>query len=172
MLTRPAADEYFEYYGRYIALVPDGDVRDHLRTQLSETIALLSAVPDAKAERAYGAGKWTLKEVVLHMADTERVFGYRTLRIARGDTTPLPGFEQDEWVPHSCANTRPMTSLVLEFATVRTATLALYDSLPAEAWARRGTASGHSISARALAYIAAGDERQHLNIIRERYLAS
>src|ERR1035438_512090 len=106
MLTRPAADEYFEYYGRYIALVPDGDVRDHLRTQLSETIALLSAVPDAKAERAYGAGKWTLKEVVLHMADTERVFGYRTLRIARGDTTPLPGFEQDEWVPHSCANTR------------------------------------------------------------------
>src|ERR1019366_3125841 len=172
MLTRPAADEYFEYYGKDIALVPDGDVRDHLRTQLSETIALLSGVPDAKAELAYGAGKWTLKEVVQHMADTERVFGYRTLRIARGDATPLPGFEQDEWVPHSYANNRSMTSLVLEFAAVRAATLALYDSLPADAWARRGTASGHTISARALAYIAAGHERQHLNIIRERYLAS
>src|ERR1019366_2259349 len=171
MLSRPGSDEHFEYYGRYIALVPDGDVRDHLRTQLSETVALLSGVADAKAEQAYGAGKWTLKEVVLHMADTERVFGYRTLRIARGDTTPLPGFEQDEWVPHSCANKRSMTSLVLEFATVRTATLALYDSLPAGAWARRGTASGHSISARALAYIAAGHEGHHLNIIRESYLA-
>ena len=172
MLSRPGSDEYFEYYGKYIALVPDGDVRAHLRTQLSETVALLSGVTDAKAEQAYGAGKWTLKEVVLHMSDTERVFGYRTLRIARGDTTPLPGFEQDEWVPHSCANARSMSSLVLEFAAVRAATLALYDSLPAEAWARRGTASGHAISARALAYIAAGHGRHHLNIIRERYLAS
>jgi uncharacterized damage-inducible protein DinB len=171
MLSRPGADEYFEYYGRYIALVPDGDVRELLRAQLFETVALLEGVAEARAEKAYGAGKWTLKEVVLHMSDTERVFAYRMLRIARGDTTPLPGFEQDEWVPHSCANARSMSSLVLEFAAVRGATLALMDALPPEAWARTGTASGHAISARALAYIAAGHERHHVAIIRERYLA-
>jgi DinB superfamily len=171
MLSRPDADEYFEYYGKYISLVPDGDVRDHLRTQLFESIALLEGVPDAKAKQAYGAGKWTLKEAVLHLSDTERVFGYRMLRIARADATPLPGFEQDEWVPHSCANDRAMTNLVMEFAAVRASTLALIDSLPAEAWARKGTASGHTISVRALAYIAAGHERHHIKIFRERYLA-
>jgi len=170
MLSRPGSAEYFEYYGQYVALVPDGDVRDHLRAQLFETVALLEAVADAKAEQSYGAGKWTLKEVVLHLSDTERVFGYRMLRIARGDTTPLPGFEQDEWVPHSCANDRAMSNLLLEFAAVRASTLALFDSLPAAAWLRKGTASGHTISARALAYIAAGHERHHLAIIRERYL--
>ena len=172
MLSRPGSDEYFEYYGKYIALVPDGNVRDHLRTQLSETVSLLSGVPDAKAEQAYGAGKWTLKEAVLHMADTERVFSYRMLRIARGDTTPLPGFEQDEWVPHSCADERTIANLVMEFAAVRAATIALVDSIPDAAWPRKGTASGKTISARALAYIAAGHERHHLNIIRERYLTA
>ena len=172
MLSRPPSDEYFEYYGKYISLVPDGDVRDHLRTQLFETVALLEAVTDAAAEQAYGAGKWTLKEALLHMSDTERVFSYRMLRIARGDATPLPGFEQDEWVPHSCANKRTMASLLMEFAAVRASTLALADSLPAEAWARKGTASGHTISVRALAYIAAGHERHHVKIFRERYLAS
>ena len=172
MFNRPKSDEYFEYYGKYIALVPDGDVRDHMRTQLSETVALLSGVADAKAEQAYGAGKWTLKEAVLHMSDAERVFSYRMLRISRGDQTPLPGFEQNDWVPHSCANDRPLTNLVMEFATVRASTLALADSLPAEVWARRGTASGHSISVLALAYIAAGHERHHVKIFRERYLSS
>ncbi|MGH7656490.1 MAG: DinB family protein [Gemmatimonadaceae bacterium] len=170
MLSRPASDEFFEYYNPYISLVPEGDVRDHLRAQLSETVALLSGVSDAKAEQAYGAGKWTLKEVVLHMADAERVFGYRMVRIARGDATPLAGFEQDAWVPHSCANARALSSLIMEFAAVRASTLALIDGLPAEAWVRKGTASGHTISARALAYIAAGHERHHLSIIRERYL--
>jgi hypothetical protein len=170
MLSRPGSDEYFEYYGQYIALVPDGDVRDHLRAQLFETVALLEGVAEAKAELSYGAGKWTLKEVVLHLSDTERVFGYRMLRIARADQTPLPGFEHDDWVPRSCANARTMSSLIREFSAVRGATLALVDSLPEEAWARKGTASGHTISARALAYIAAGHERHHVKIIRERYL--
>jgi uncharacterized damage-inducible protein DinB len=172
MLNRPASDEYFEYYGKYIALVPDGDVRDHMRTQLAETIALLSGVSDDKAEQAYGAGKWTLKEAVLHMSDAERVFSYRILRISRGDMTPLPGFEQNDWVPHSCANSRALTNLVMEFAAVRASTLALVDSLSPEAWARKGTASGHSISVRALAYIAAGHERHHVKIFRERYLSA
>ena len=171
MLSRPNADEYFEYYGTYISLVPDGDVRDILRSQLSETIAVLSGVSDAKAAEAYGPGKWTLKEAVLHMSDAERVFGYRMLRIARGDMTPLPGFDQNSWVPHSCANDRALTNLVMEFAAIRASTLALVDSVSPEGWTRTGTASGHKISARALAYIAAGHERHHMKIFRERYLA-
>ena len=172
MLSRPNSDEYFEYYGNYISQVPEGDVRDLMRSQLSETIALLSAVSDAKAEQAYGAGKWTLKEAVLHMSDAERVFSYRMLRISRGDATPLPGFDQNDWVPLSCANGRALTNLVMEFAAVRASTLALADSISAEAWVRKGTASGHPISVRALAYIAAGHERHHVKIIRERYLTA
>ena len=171
MLSRPNSDEYFEYYGKYISLVPDGDVRDHLRAQLSETLALLSNVPDAKADEAYGPGKWTLKEALLHLSDAERVFSYRMLRISRGDATPLPGFEQDDWVPHSCANTRAVSSLLMEFAAVRASTIALVDSFTPEAWARKGTASGHTISVRALGYIAAGHERHHSKIFVERYLA-
>jgi len=171
MLSRPNADEYFEYYGTYISLVPDGDVRDILRGQLSETIAVLSGVTDTNAEKAYGPGKWTLKEAILHMSDAERVFGYRMLRISRGDETPLPGFDQNSWVPHSCANERKMSNLLMEFAAIRASTLALVDSISPEGWLRTGSASGHKISARALAYIAAGHERHHVKIIRERYLA-
>ena len=171
-LVRPREDEYADWHASYVALVPAGDVRDHLRTQLHETVALLSGVAEAKAEQAYGPGKWTLKEVVLHMCDAERVFGYRLLRIARGDATPLPGFEQDEWVPHSGANRRTMASLILEYAAIRASTTQLVDSLPDEAWVRRGTAGGKPVSARALAYICAGHERHHVRIIRERYLQS
>jgi uncharacterized damage-inducible protein DinB len=170
ILERPTKGEYADWHAGYVALVPEGDVRDHLRTQIFETITLLAGVAEAKAEQAYGPGKWTLKEVVLHMCDAERVFDYRLLRIARGDATPLPGFEQDEWVPHSCANRRSMASLLLEYATIRAATMQLIDSLPDEAWGRRGTASGSPVSARALAYICAGHERHHVRIIRERYL--
>lgn len=171
MLQRPAADEHAPYYSTYTSLVPEGDVRDHLKRQLSETVALLSGVSDERSSRAYGPGKWTLKEAVLHMADTERVFGYRMLRIGRGDTTPLPGFEQDDWVPHSGANSRSLASLVLEFATIRAATLQLMESFDAAAWARRGTASDKPVTVRALAYICAGHELHHQKILRERYLA-
>jgi hypothetical protein len=172
ILQRPLDAEYPDWHAGYVALVPDGDVRDHLRTQVHETITLLSGVTEDRAEQAYGPGKWTLKEVVLHMCDAERVFGYRLLRIARGDTTPLPGFEQDEWVPHSCANRRTMACLLLEYAVIRAATMLLVDSIPAEAWTRTGTAGGKPVSARALAYICAGHERHHVGIIRERYLCT
>lgn len=169
---RPRDGEYADWHAGYVSLVPDGDVRDHLRRQLHEAIVLLSGVSEVRAERAYGPGKWTLKEVVLHMCDAERVFCYRLLRIARGDATPLAGFEQDEWVPHSCANRRTMASLLLEYSSVRAATLQLLDSLPEEAWARGGTAGGKTVTSRGLAYICAGHEAHHLRIIRERYLNS
>lgn len=170
MLQRPGTDEYAPYYGNYISLVPDGDVRHHLRLQLSETLAMLSGVSEDRAGKAYGPGKWTLKESVLHMIDAERVFSYRLLRIARGDQTPLPGFEQDDWVPRSGANGRTMASLLLEFATVRASTLMLVESVDVGAWMHRGTASNNPVSARAVAYIIAGHERHHQRILRERYL--
>ena len=171
MLQRPAADEHAPYYGTYVSLVPEGDVCDHMRAQLHETIALLSGVNDAQAARAYGPGKWTLKEALLHVIDAERVFSYRMLRVARGDATPLPGFEQDDWVPESGANSRSVASLLLEFSAVRAATLLLMESIEPAAWTRRGTASEKPVSARALAYICAGHERHHQRIFRERYLA-
>ncbi len=172
MLSRPKSDEFAEFYSSYIARVPEGDLRDHLRTQMHSTIALLSGVSDEKAEKAYGPGKWTLKEVILHMADAERVFNYRLLCIGRSDATPLSPFDENAWVPHSCANSRTVSSLVAEYAAVRGATLALVGSLSADAWLKKGVASGHTVSARALAYIMCGHEAHHISIIQERYLKS
>jgi hypothetical protein len=168
ILQRPATDEHAPSHEGYIRHVPAGDVRVHLRTQLHETIASFSGADEKRAEQGYGAGKWSLKEVIGHMNDAERVFAYRLLRVARGDQTPLPGFEQDEWVPTSGANQRTLASLLLEFAAIRASTMMLIDSLPEEAWLRRGTAGGKLVSARALVYIMAGHERHHVQILRER----
>ncbi len=170
VVSRPEADEYTSYYGTYIGIVPEGDVRELLRAQLPKTIELISGFSEEKASQGYGPGKWTLKEVLLHIADAERVFSYRLLRIARGDTTPLPGFDQDPWVLTSHANERTLASLIAEFASVRAATLTLVDSLSAEAWLRQGTASEKTVSAQALAYVCAGHELHHVNLIRERYV--
>lgn len=169
-LQRPSPDEHAPYYGNYTSLVPDGDVRDHLRIQLSELLALVSGLSESRASYAYGAGKWTLKEVILHMIDAERVFAYRMLHIARGDTTPLPAFEENNWAALCGAAGRSVASLMVEYAAVRAATLVLMDTIEPGAWDRRGTASGHGISARALAYIIAGHDRHHQNIVRDRYL--
>jgi hypothetical protein len=169
---RPATTEFAPFYAGYVGLVPAGDVRDHLRTQGMETVALLSGVSEAKAEQAYAAGKWTLKEVVGHIIDAERVFSYRMLSIGRGDPASLPPFDENLWVPASNANNRTMAGLLLELATVRAATVQLVNALDAAAWTRLGTASGKTVSVRALAYITAGHERHHVKIIRERYLAA
>jgi hypothetical protein len=169
---RPAATEFAPFYAGYVGLVPAGDVREHMRTQVMETIALLSGVTEAKAEQAYAPGKWTLKEVLGHVCDTERVFSYRMLSIARGDPASLPPFDENLWVPASNANSRTMPSLLLELATIRAATVQLVNAFDATAWTRLGTASGKSVSVRALAHITAGHERHHIKIIRERYLAS
>jgi uncharacterized damage-inducible protein DinB len=170
VVARPEAGEYTPYYGTYVGKVPDGDVRELLRSQLPKTIELISSFSEEKASVGYGPGKWTLKEVLLHIADAERVFSYRMLRIGRGDTTPLPGFDQDPWVLTSHANDRSLPSLLAEYQAVRAATQALVDSLSAEAWLRKGTASDHPISARALGYICAGHELHHVQLIRERYV--
>lgn len=167
---RPGADEYAPYYHRYIEKVRDGDVIEILREQSDAIRGLFARVPVERGRFAYAAGKWTLNEVMLHVADTERVFAYRALRIARADTTPLSGFEQDDWVPVSGASDRPLHSIVEEFVAVRAATVALFHALPEAAWARRGTASDKPVTVRALAWMIAGHSLHHEGIIREKYL--
>ena len=168
--ARPRPDEYAPYYEKYVSRVPDGEIVEVLRTQIGETLALLGGLPEERALHRYGPGKWSVKEVVGHMIDLERIMSYRMLRIARGDTTPLPGFDENAYVPAGSFDARPLSSLRHDFEVVRAATLALLESLDANAAARRGTASNFEVTARAVAYIIAGHERHHVAILRERYL--
>jgi hypothetical protein len=168
---RPDPSEFAPFYAAYIAGVPDGDLLAGMERQVAETVGVLQKVPEERGNHAYAPGKWTLKEVIGHITDAERVFSYRVLRIGRGDQTPLPGFDENAWAPQSGARNRTLADLVDEFRAVRASTLALLRHLPAEAVTRRGTASGKEISVRALAWITAGHERHHLKIIHERYLS-
>jgi hypothetical protein len=169
-IARPQTDEYIPYYGKYISLVPEGDLVETLRAQIGDTLALVRAIPEQRASHRYAPGKWSIKEVVGHMADVERVMTYRALRIARGDATPLPGFDENAWVPAANFDARPLASLAHELEQVRGATVAFFETLGPEAAARRGSANNSPISARALAYIIAGHERHHVGILKERYL--
>ena len=170
--TRPAPDEFPTFYAGYVAHVPDGDVVEALIGSAEITAALLHDVSDDVAERAYAAGKWTLKEVLLHCADAERIFAYRALRIARGDETPLPGWDENAYAPQSGAAARSLHSILDEFESVREATVTLFQGLPEESWSRVGTANGRSISVRAIAWITAGHLLHHLQVIQERYLST
>ena len=169
-LLLPEASEYAAYYGGYVGLVPEEDVLAALEAQAGETAALLRAVLEARADFRYAPGKWSLKEVVGHVADTERVFAYRALRFARNDPTPLPGFEENDYVRFAGAGAHRLEELAAELEEVRRATLRLFRHLPEEAWTRRGVASGSEMSVRAIARIVVGHERHHLRIVRERYL--
>lgn len=168
-IARPAESEYAPYYRTYIAKVPEGDLVDVLAAQAEQTVALLNGLDDARGEFRYAPDKWTIKEVLGHVTDAERVFCYRALRFARGDATPLPGFEQNDWVPESGAASRRLADLVDEFRAVRQATIAFARSLTPETAARQGTANGVLVSVRALLYIAAGHERHHVGMLKERY---
>lgn len=169
-IERPKADEHAPYYGRYIARVPDGDLISVLRDQIADSSALLRRVPADRADFAYEPGKWTVKEVVGHMADVERVMAYRALTFARQDTTDLPGFDENAWVANAGFGACALDDLVDELETVRAATIQLASHLGAEALARRGSANGNSVTVRALFYIIAGHERHHAALLRERYL--
>jgi len=168
--VRPAPDEYAPYYGRYLALVPDGSIVETLRNQIAETIAVLGALPEAKGEHRYEPGKWSVKEVLGHVIDGERIFSYRALRFARRDETPLPGFEENLYVPAAMFGRRTIRSLLDEFRAVREATVQLFQNLDEEALSRSGIASENRMSVRALAWTIAGHERHHLGVLRERYL--
>lgn len=169
VFPRPGTDEYAPFYAGYVAAVPDGDLVALLEDQLRTLQALCDGLTPTQAGHAYAPGKWTVKEVLGHLIDAERIFAYRVLRIARGDTTPLPGFDENAYTPESGAAGRTVADLAAECNAVRHATLALLRSLTPETAARRGTASGHTVSARAIAWIIAGHAQHHLKVLRERY---
>lgn len=167
-IALPAADEHNPYYGKYIALVgPDSLAA--LESQARSTAAFLAAVPEEKGNYRYAEGKWSVKEVIGHLADGERVFAYRALRIGRADTTELPGFEENDYVPAGKFDRRTLADIAAEFASVRAATLTLARSFDADALLRRGSANNSPVSVRALVAIIAGHELHHVGLLRERY---
>lgn len=171
MITSPPpADEYAPAFAGYVARILDGeDILAALARQGDEAVALLSGVPASRGDYRYAPGKWSIKEIVGHLSDTERVFAYRALRIGRGDATPLPGYDDQAYVPQQRAADRPLVDLVEEWGAVRLATVALLKNLPPAAWPRKGIAGGHPASVRALAYVIAGHTRHHLEVLEARY---
>jgi hypothetical protein len=170
IISRPDSTEFTPYYGKYIDLVPEGDLIKILNEQFNGTLALFSGITEAQSLARYEPGKWSIKEVIGHMIDAERIMSYRALRIARADETPLAGFEQDDYVRAAHFDARPFAEIVDEFHTVRNATVALFRGFDAAAIARRGTANNASITVRALAYIIAGHERHHVAVLQAKYL--
>jgi len=162
--------EAAEYFFTYINQVPEGDIGRILETQEREVVQLLSGLSDERSLHRYAPGKWTIREVVSHINDTERMFTFRALWFARGFDSELPSFEQDIAIRTAGANDRSYRSHVDEFRAIRAATLALFGNLPPDAWTRRGMASGNPFTVRALAHITAGHVAHHMRLLRERYL--
>jgi hypothetical protein len=168
-LPRVPAEEAAPFYGDFLAAFPDGRVGVHLQTQARELEALCAGLSESGAMFRYAEGKWTVKEVIGHLLDTERVFGYRLLRISRDDVTGLPGFDETSYVAEGRFNLRSIDDLVSEFRLQRASTLALVNGIPKDAWPRIGTANGFRTSARALVYIILGHTAHHLDLLRGRY---
>jgi hypothetical protein len=165
---RPEPTEYAGYYQRYVDLVPEADVLPALAAQLDEWLAFLRSVPEADAVVCHPPYTWTLKEVVGHVSDGERVFGYRALRFARADTTALPGFDENAFAATAESNRLPLADVVSEFEAVRRSNLWMFRNLPEAAWVRSGVANDNRVSVRALAYILVGHARHHHAILRKR----
>lgn len=169
-MTRPATTESAPYYFRYIDLVSEGDIVPLLERQLAETMSFLSDISEEQSMHSYAPDKWTIRQLLNHVSDTERVFLYRALWFARGFPDPLPGFDQDIGVAGGEANNVSWANHVEEFRAVRLATLAFLKNLPESAWSRTGVASDNPFTVRALAYIIAGHTAHHVSVIKERYL--
>jgi hypothetical protein len=169
MNERPSVDDYAASFQEYVARVPDGDVLQHLRAQGERTRALLTRLDEAKGAFRYAPGKWTVKRLLLHVSDGERLFGYRTMCIARGEQNPLPGFDENLYAEHDGSDARTLHAIVAEFVSVRAATLTLFGGIDEAGWQRRGIANGKPVVARALPWIIAGHELHHLAVLRERY---
>ncbi len=168
--SRPTADECSPYYFTYIQLVPDGDIIHTLQTQHADIHALVKHITDANASAQPAPGEWSIKQVLAHLSDTERLFSFRALWFARGELSALPGMEPNPWVAITDANARALSELLAEFDHVRAASISFFANLDTAAWQRCGTASGNVMSVRALAWIIAGHELHHNRSLREEYL--
>lgn len=166
---RPAPGDYAPYYAGYVELVSDGDIIDTLQGQHSASVALLSGLDEARERHRYAEGKWSVRECVGHLIDTERVFTHRLLWFARGYDAPLPGMDQDAWVDVDRADGRRLAHQLAEWRAVRSGLVALLEGLDPDAWAREGVASGVRFTVPALAWVVAGHELHHRRLFRERY---
>jgi hypothetical protein len=171
VVGRPEPGEYTPYYDRYISLIPESDILKTLDSQRRETMLLLSGRDEEDGNFRYAPDKWTAKEVLGHVCDTERIFAYRALRIARGDRTPIEGFEQDDYVRNGPFGRVPLADVIEDYIAVRRATLTLLRDLDEAAWLRRGIANQNEVSVRAIAYLIAGHELHHRRILEEKYFA-
>lgn len=168
--TRPDETEFAPYYAGYVAAVPDGSLLETYKVQHAVFERLFNSIGIDRADHAYAPGKWTVREVLGHINDTERVFGYRALSFARGDAGPLPGMDQDRYVEGGHFASRPLAGLVDEFVHIRASSISLLKGMTKEDLLRRGTASGVEFTVRALVWIMAGHAQHHVNILQERYL--
>ncbi len=171
-MYKPEKSEYDPYYEHYVSLVPEDDVKSVLAAQPNELKALVAGLPEEKGTFAYADGKWSIKELLGHLIDGERMFAYRALRISRGDKTPIEGFEQDGYIENGYANERTFAGLLEEFSLLRTANMLFVNNLKDADWTRTGTANEREISVRALITIMAGHIRHHVEILKDRYLAA
>ena len=171
-LGRPAAGEYAPFYDRYISLVKGDDILHTLDDQRRQMLLTLSGRSEEDGNFRYEPGKWTVKEILGHVCDAERVFAYRALRISRGDQTPIEGFEQDGYVTNGPFAVRSLEDLIEDYISVRRATLSLLRNLDEAAWMRRGVANKNEVSVRAVAFLTAGHELHHQRILEEKYFAA
>jgi hypothetical protein len=169
---RPEENEFAPAYKGYISQVLEDDAIVALEAELNESLAFFRAIDEQASKTAYAEGKWTIRQVLGHIVDTERVMSYRALRFARNDKTELPGFEQDDFMRGASFNEVSMGDMLREFEYLRRANILMFRNLSAEAWERRGVASGREITVRALAYIVVGHEKHHRKVVRERYLSA
>ena len=170
--TKPALTEHAPEFSNYVALVGEGDIIQTLERQIENSLSLLRTIPSDKANLRYAPEKWSVRELLGHLIDSERIFSYRALRFARNDQTPLPGYEQNDYVRNADFDNRDLGEMAEEFATVRRATVQLFRPLNETEWMRRGKANENDVSVRALAYIIAGHELHHMEVLRTRYLQS
>ncbi len=171
MIARPEPGEYAPYYDRYISLIAGTDILGTLDAQRRQMMLLLSGRDESDGDFRYAPEKWSAKEVLGHVCDTERIFAYRALRIARGDQTPMASFEQDDYVKNGPFAREPLAEIVEDYIAVRRATLTLLRNLDEAAWMRRGVANKNEVSVRALAYMIAGHEVHHRRILEEKYFS-
>lgn len=169
-LRRPTAGEFAEYYNTYIGKIDNPDILGVLKKNGREAIKFYNSIPEDKWNAGYAPGKWTLKEALIHVIDTEQIFAYRALRIARGDKTPMAGFDQNEYVPYSSAKDRSIKSILKEYKAMRRSTYLMFKNFDAAMWDRLGTASDNPVSVRALAFMIAGHEKHHIMITKENYI--
>lgn len=167
---RPAINDYAPFYEPYVSKIESNDILGTLENSLEENLTFLRSLSPEKWEYSYAEGKWSIKEIMVHLIDAERIFASRAIRIARHDRTPLPGFDQDAYAPYMEANERTVDSILEEYEAVRKSTISLYKNFNEKMWYRHGIASGTSVTTLALAYIIAGHETHHFKVIRERYL--